>query len=100
MCKAKMAVYMLLDCVGRSPYRWEAPEECALVGTLYMCVCLPVHWEKMMSRETSVGKCFWKDGFTNVRSCLVEDRSGSSEVGVPGNSGRPKVDQLMTCLLC
>jgi hypothetical protein len=35
-----LAVYMLLESVGRSPYRWEAPEECALGGTLYMRVRL------------------------------------------------------------
>ena len=79
-----MAVYMLLDCVGRSPYRWEAPEECSLIGTLYIWECVGSTGKERVRRES----------FSNVRSCLVEDRSGSSEVGVPGNSGRPKVDQL------
>ena len=86
MCKAKMAVYMLLDCVGRSPYRWEAPEECSLIGTLYI-------WEWSTGKER-VRRDLISECFSNVRSCLVEDRSGTSEVGLPGNSGRPKVNQL------
>ena len=52
-----MAVYMLLDCVGRSPYRWEAPEECSLIGTLYIWECFRSTGKEMMSRETSVQKC-------------------------------------------
>jgi len=90
---------MLLDCVGRSPYRWEAPEECSLIGTLYIWECVRSNGKEMMSRETYVEQVerrerVRRECFSNVRSCLVEDRSGSSEVGVPGNSGRPKVDQL------
>ena len=33
-----MAVYMLLESVGRSPYIWEAPTDCALGGdSLHAC---------------------------------------------------------------
>jgi len=52
--KAKMAVYMLLESVGRSPYRWEAPTDCALGGTLHMRVRLWVRWRRDW-RES------WKD---------------------------------------
>jgi hypothetical protein len=47
-----MAVYMLLESVGRSPYRWEAPEDCALVGTLYMWECVRSTGKERMSKET------------------------------------------------
>ena len=47
-----MAVYMLLESVGRSPYRWEAPEDCALVGTFYMWGCVRSTGKERMSKET------------------------------------------------
>ena len=72
----------------------KRPTECALVGTLYIWECVRSTGKEMMSRETSVEQVWEKRAFSSVRSCLIEDRSGSSEVRVPGNSGRPKVDQL------
>jgi len=85
-----MAVYMLLDCVGRSPYRWEAPEECSLIGTLYIWECFRSTGKEMMSRETSVRKCWLlKRALLSCRRQVGQFRSR-----VAGSSGRPKVDQL------
>ena len=44
--KAKLAVYMLLESFGRSPYRWEAPEGlCSNWDALHLGMC-QVYWER------------------------------------------------------
>ena len=85
--------------VGRSPYRWEAPEECALVGTLYMCVYVK-----------STGK---RESFPSVPPAFigpkhVEKRAGHAlgtrRARVPKACCQTRVGtrvgQLRTCLLC
>jgi hypothetical protein len=57
-----MAVYMLLESVGRSPNRWEAPEDCALVGTLYMWGYVRSAGKERMSKETCRKKSGKKRG--------------------------------------
>jgi hypothetical protein len=80
-----MAVYMLLECVGRSPYRWEAPTDCALVGTFYMWGCVRSTGKERMSKETCRKKRK-EEGLPSERPSLMSRR-------------RRQVETLSTCLL-
>ena len=82
-----MAVYMLLDCVGRSPYRWEAPEECSLIGTLYIWECVRSTGKERVRRDL-------RRGLLKRAPESYAKRVGKSRSQEAGNSSSPKVDQL------
>ena len=42
--------------VGRSPYRWEAPEECSLIETLYIWECVRSTGKERVRRELEMLK--------------------------------------------
>ena len=88
-----MAVYMLLESVGRSPYRWEAPEDCALVGTLYMWGCVRSTGKERMSKETCRKKRK-EERFSSVLPSLIQNGSGSREVRKPGTRAVEQVEEV------